>query len=223
MAKITFDKKFRDALKEYAERYDVESLDSPNDIANLHTMIRNQIVVEEMQNKMHELAEADAVVNVMEIQKLNIALRDIIDRNLALERALAIDRKTRKNETQQSVVDYIAALKSHARLFLDKQLIRVRCPKCKILVGRISPVHEHTAFSVKFQCSQCFRWIIADRAERDVFFDIKDVEWRKQYPVQISHPKTKGDKLTTLDSVENDLIIGDDREEEEEYGTEAEI
>jgi len=35
------ERRFDRILEEYKSKYNVESLDSPNDIANLHTMIRN--------------------------------------------------------------------------------------------------------------------------------------------------------------------------------------
>lgn len=208
----SFDQKFTKALEEYSKRYDVDALDSPNDIANLHNMIRNQIVIEEIQQKMHEQAEGGAVENIAVIQKLNIAFRDLTESNLALERALAIDRKTRQNQSQTNVATYIAALKVNAREFLEKQFIRVKCPSCKVLVARISPAHEHTAFNAGFQCSQCKKYITIDRTEKDVFFDIKDPDWRRKYPVEITQPKQKNVSLN-YDNLEDDIVIENTEED----------
>jgi hypothetical protein len=207
----TFESLFRKKLQDYAQRYDVESLDSPNDEANLHTMIRNQIIVDKMQTQMSELASADAVDNAADIKKINDAMRDLIDRNLALERALAIDRASRKKENQQSVADYIASLKANAGDYLETQFIRVFCPNCKILVARFAPVHEHTQFDIAVQCSQCKRQITANRKERDVFFDVKDSDWRRKYPVEIIHPKKRRGGADTS-SVEDDLVLGDEED-----------
>lgn len=207
----TFESLFRKKLQEYAQRYDVEALDSPNDEANLHTMIRNQIIVDRMQQQMSELASADAVDNAGDIKKINDAMRDLIDRNLALERALGIDRVTRKKENQQSVADYISTLKVNAGEYLESQFIRVFCPNCKILVGRVAPVHEHTSFDIAFQCSQCKKQIVVTRKERDVFFDVKDSDWRRKHPVEIIQPKKRRGGVDTS-SVENDLVLDEEEE-----------
>jgi len=203
----TFEDEFRKVLASYADTYDVDALNAPNDIANLHTMIRNQVVIQEVQRKIHQLAEDDAIENILTIQKLNVAYRDLSENNLALERALGIDRKTRQSKSETSVATYIASLKAYARDFIDQHMIRAYCPKCKVLVGRISPAHEHTSFTCEFQCSQCKKRITATRKERDVFFDIKDAKWRKEYPVEIKHPKESIGIDTT--SVEDDIVLGD--------------
>lgn len=186
MAKRT---RFDEILSQYASKYDIETLNSPNDKANLDMLINNQIIVENLQAQLLELS-ADSVANIAEIQKISNAMRDLIERSLQIERALALDRKTRKSENSDSVASYITDLKVTAQNFLDKRLIKVYCPDCKILVARLGPTMDHTAFYFEAQCSQCSKRVIAKRtsAPEGVLFDIKDYRWRKSYVYEVIPP-----------------------------------
>jgi hypothetical protein len=173
MAKQT---RFQEILADYSARYDLETLNSPNDRANLDVLINNQVIVERFQAELLSMTEDGALDNIESIQKIGNAMRDMIERNLQIERALALDRKTRKSEASDSIGSYITNLKLTAQNFLEKRLIKIYCPDCKVLVARFSPVMEHTAFHFETQCSQCNKRITATRkAESEgVFFDIKD-------------------------------------------------
>lgn len=178
-------------LDEYAQSYDLAS-GTPNDKGNLETMIRNQIYIRKLQTRLDELADDDIAGNIQTIDKLQSGLQRLQDSNLAIERALGIDRKSRNKDNSSSVDGYINDLRIAAREFLDKMCIYVYCPECKVMVARILPVHEHTEFKTQFQCSQCKKFVTADRRERDVFFDLKgDKSWRKKYPLEIVQSKSE--------------------------------
>jgi hypothetical protein len=203
---IVSGKRFDAILEEYKSKYNVDSLDSPNDTANLHAMIRNQMSIEQLQERLDLLtsaAEIDAT-NIKKVLDSIVALSEI---NISLERTLGIDRKTRKQEASESVVDYIAALKQRAKDWLDsdQRLLKVYCKKCQIMVGRISGVYDTTAFEAGFQCPQCKKYTVVKRVERDVFFDVKGADWRRKYPIEIEQPKRSNAPDTSL--IEDDLIF----------------
>jgi rubrerythrin len=214
----TFEVKFERILNEYSKRYDIESLSNPNDLANLHTMIRNQLVIEELQRRMHELAQDDAVEEAMNIKKLNDSITALADTNMKYEKSLAIDRKTRKTEQEQSVVDYMNSLKRLAKEFIEERLTKVSCKSCKILVGRISGVYDTTEYEARFQCPQCKKYITVNRKERDIFFDVKDADWRRKYPIEIIQPKRLAAAPEETTNMDNDVVIGDDSIEFGEIG-----
>lgn len=211
MPKATFDTRFKQELAKYAEKYDIESLANPNDISNLHTIIRNSIVIAELQQKLNEIAEDDPVGKAMDMKKINDSIVALTNLNIQLERQLSIDRKTRKAEQETSVADVVSKLKLHAKEFLDddERLKKVHCPKCKIMVGRISGVYKTTFYHAEFQCPQCNKKIVIKRQERDYLFDVKDADWRRPYPAEIIQPKGKKDDLL-LDHIPDDLILEGD-------------
>ena len=183
---------FQDMYNEYTENYDLKNA-TANDRGNLSVLINNAILIKKMQDKIQELLQQEDVLNnTTSIKKLQDSLRDSIDQSLAVERALGIDRKSRRKENQQDVAGYLALIKSNAAEWLEKQLIYVYCPKCRVMVARILPAHEHTEFRTRFQCSQCNEYVTADRKEKSIFFDIRGrEEWREKYPIEIIHPIVK--------------------------------
>lgn len=206
----TFQEKFDDKLQEYEKVYDLGSLNDANDKANLYTILRNQIIVEQLQDAINDLVEQDTVNNITEIKKLSDAVKDMVDRIVSLEKTLGIDRKTRRKDDETSVGDYLVHIKTAAREFMEQRIIKVYCPQCKVMVGRIAPVHDHTSYRCSFTCSQCKQEVIAHRKERDVFFDLKpaDREWRRKYPAEIIQP----DQVVAVDFSDEDpdLIIEDE-------------
>lgn len=210
---MDFKQKYNELWSQYEQAYDLSTLNDANDKSNLEMIIRNAALIELLQEKITEMAEDDAAGNITEIKKISDSVRDLTDRNIQLERQLGIDRKSRKKDNETTTGEYILMLKAAASEFLEKRLIKVYCPDCKVLAGRVSPVHSHTAFNGYFQCSQCQRPVIYGREERDVYFDLAkdDKEWRRKYPVQIKHPKRQKSGTASDDSaVEAELIIEDD-------------
>lgn len=114
--------RFQEILEEYSLKYDLETLNSPNDRANLEMLINNQVLVERLQGELLQLTEESAIDNIDDIKNISNAMRDIIERNLQIERALALDRKTRKSENSDSVASYITNLKVVAQNFLEKKV-----------------------------------------------------------------------------------------------------
>jgi len=206
---------FAERLEAYRKTYEIDEFTNPNDVANLHVIIANQQLIDKFQDAVDAIMEdEDFVDRIGDIKKLQDTRQNLIEQNMSIERILGIDRKSRKKDTQESVADYIQFLKTSAKEFLEQQLITVSCPQCKILLGRILPVHEHTEFDVSFQCSQCKRYGTATRKERDIFFDLKEKrkEWRKKYPIEIIQPR-----FEIIES-EDDVVLEEEEEEDETLG-----
>lgn len=206
--KLSFDERFKVKLAEYGKAFRIEDLNDANDKSTLEIMLRTELMIEDLQEQIRDLMGENIVDNASNIKKLADLLRDSTTTITNLQKTLSIDRKTRKTEETASVADYIRNLKKDAKDFMDQRIVRVYCPDCKIMVGRIFPVHDHTAFMCSFQCSQCNKAIRARREERDIFFDIKDSAWRRKYKPEIVQPK-KFTEITPGDQ-EDDLIINAD-------------
>lgn len=206
MPKVNKDTEYEKVLAEYKQRYNVDTLDSPNDFANLRQMIRNQMTISKLQDDLESISAQDPS-GLKKILDSIVALSEI---NINLERTLGIDRKTRKNESSESVADYIQELRLRAKEFLDdpRRFLKAMCPDCKILVGRINGVYESTAFTAAFQCPQCSKFVTIERKERDIFHGVKNAEWRRKFPIEIVQP-VRG-KTSDIESVANELVIGDE-------------
>lgn len=210
---ITKEEQFDSIMREYKERYDVDSLVNPNDVASLRNMIRNQLIIESLQERIETLAETDNFDSA-ELKKMLDGIRDLSDTNVKLERALGIDRKTRKTDQADSFPEHLAAIKKIGREFLENRIIRVQCKACKIMVGRISGVYDTTEFTGAFQCPQCQKFTTVSRKERDIFFDVKNADWRRKHPMEIIPAKRNKD-APDID-VAADVVL--DIEDDVEYG-----
>lgn len=209
MPKITFDSRLKAKRLEYSKKYDIDDLTSGNDKANLEALLRNEIIIEDLQEALQTKVEEGAATNIAEIKKLNDGIRDLITTNLSLEKALGIDRTARKKEVNdQSPAEYIKALKQQAKEFLEQRLVKVYCEECKVMVMRFFPVHEHTKFEIKAQCSQCKKQIKVHRDEKGIFFDLpkNDRAWREKYPIEIVQPKVVAED--SIDTEEDEVFIG---------------
>jgi hypothetical protein len=207
---MDYKKEYSALYDEFSKSYDLSSMNGANDAQNIETLIDNLILTKQLRSEARRLTEEDASGNIVQIKKLTDAAKDIVDRNMALERQLGIDRKSRKRDDETSVGEYLLYIKSAARDFLEQRLIKVYCPDCTVMVGRISPVHAHTRYLAAFQCSQCSKLVTVERKERDVFFDLvsTDREWRRKFPVEIKKPKrTKADDTS---EIEAEMTISED-------------
>jgi hypothetical protein len=188
-----YEEKFKQKLDAYAKDYRVEELNQSNDKAQLRMLISAELMLEAIEKEIQNIIASENLIDkANEVKKLSDLVKDTAATITTGQRTLAIDRKTRKSEETDSVAAYIRGLKRDAKQFLEDRLIKIYCMDCKVLCGRFSPVHDHTAFQAAVQCSQCKKWARANRIERDIWFDLKkDSEWRRKYPVEIVPPSAK--------------------------------
>lgn len=209
MPKITFNSRLEAKRRDYASKYDIDDLTSGNDKANLETLLRNELIIEDLQAALQEKVESGAADNITEIKKLNDAIRDTTQVNLALEKALGIDRKTRKSELDtDSPAEYIRKIKSVAKEFLNQRLQRVMCADCKIQLFKFLPTYEHNRFELKVACPQCGKTTKVHRNDKSILYDVpaKDKAWREKYPMEVIPPKL--DTVDDIDATDDDVVIG---------------
>lgn len=174
------DERIEQRFQAYKKDYDLDNLNSSNDLALLRTLIQSEIVLEDLQLRLFELVqEGDLVENAAEIKKLSDLTRDMVLQNMKIQETLGIDRRSRRTN-EETPFDYIKKLKSAANAFLSRRLIRMYCTKCNVMVARFAPVHAHTGYEVKAQCSQCKEYVVLTREPRDPLFDIPDRSWRTE-------------------------------------------
>lgn len=205
-------KRFEERLAAYKRDYNVDDLNNSNDRALLYSLIGAELILEDLQDRMQQIVieEDDLLEQAQELKRLSDLIRDTTNQVTTLQKTLSIDRKSRRQDQTNSVDEYIRQLKSDAYDFVNKRLIKIYCPDCKIMVARYSPVHDHTAFIVSTECSQCGKAVRANRDARDIWFDVKDADWRRQYPVEIVQPKLTApsfDPSQITESVDDEIII----------------
>jgi hypothetical protein len=221
---------FERILQEYGEQYNIEEdFTNPNDKANLELLIRTFMAIKKLQTRFDSLSEEigdpdndndTASVLATQLKKLNDSIKDNLSSAAAIERQLGIDRKTRKSEKEQSVVEYIQWLKKTARAFLDDddRLKKIYCKACNIMVGRVSGVYDTTYYKVTFQCPQCQNKITVTRKAKDIFYDLpeEDREWRRKYPMEVVQPQLLDenmmDELNPTDTIEGELFLGEENQ-----------
>lgn len=199
---------FQKIWDELSEEYDLDRLDSPNDKINLEVYIKGIIAIRMMHASMHQLL-ADLPSSSDDVVKMSRTITQLQDANLRVERQLGIDRKTRTKDNTASVADYIQTLKDSAVDFINKRLVKVYCPKCKVMIGRVSAVQDHTEYKATFKCGQCGKRTTIGRKEKDIFYDLEkdDRDWRKKFPVEIRNPESDEDKGEVID-----LVLGGDQD-----------
>ncbi len=209
---VNNDNRIQERLDLYRRDYDIEALNESNDKALLMTLIRSEIILENVQNEIQNITSVgdDFLEEADRLKKLFDLQRDMMQQITKAQQALSIDRRTRKSEQSNSVADYIRVIKREAFNFLDKRLIKVYCPDCKVMVGRYAPVHDHTAFIVSTECSQCSKAVRAHREARDIWFDVKDADWRREYKAEIVQPTLRsGFNASIIDTLADDEVTID--------------
>jgi len=212
--KTDFERRFQERLALYERDFDLSTLNQSSDKGLLDALIRQELLLENLQVSLQQITEDESIdlLNKMsDIKKFSDLIRDGTTSVTTLQRTLSIDRKTRKSDTVDSVADHIKKIKKEAAIFLDKRLHKIYCPDCKVMVGRFSPVHDHTAFVVSVECSQCGRLVRMHREARDIWFDVKDADWRRKYNAEIVQPTKKrgfqppSEQVDTPDNVVIDI------------------
>jgi len=206
-----FDIKYKKKMETYEQHYSIEELNDANDLTLLQILIKTEIMIDDLQKRIQQLIEDNPIRHASNIKKLSDLLRDATRTVTDLQKTLAIDRKTRKEqETSGDISSYIRHLKTIAGNFLEDRMVKVYCNDCKVMVGRISPVHSYTSYNCYFQCSQCGKMINTKRKEKNRMFDIKDSDWRT-YQAEIIQPDIIRDTFVDEDFVDDDETITVDK------------
>lgn len=211
-SKTDFEVRFQERLALYEKDFDLSTLNQSSDKGLLDALIRQELLLENLQTSLQQITEDDSIDlldKMSDIKKFSDLIRDGTTSVTTLQRTLSIDRKTRKSDTVDSVADHIKKIKKEAHIFLDQRLHKIYCPNCKVMVGRFSPVHNHTAFTVSVECSQCGKAVRMHREARDIWFDIKDADWRRKYSAEIIQPTKKRGFQSPAEQIDtkDDIVI----------------
>jgi len=131
-------------MKEYQESYDLDSL-MPNDLSTLRALIQAVIRLEDFEQEINKLSAPNkenpeetlgeaSLYKIKQLSEMCNALRKDI---ASMQDVLKISRKTRKSETEESVINFIANLKDKAHKFAEQKMHLVFCPKCHLLLAQI--------------------------------------------------------------------------------------
>lgn len=214
-----YESRIKARLQQYTKDYKIEDMNESNDRTLLMILIRSELLLDDLQYQLQSVAvEGDLLSSANELKKIFDLVRDMTAQVTTVQKTLNIDRKSRTKGEDESPAEFVRGLKRNAKSFLDQRAIRIYCPDCKVMVGRVFPVHGHTSFYFESQCSQCKKKVIAKREEKDVWFDIKDADWRRKYSAEIVQPEvTKGgfrpEQISTENIIDTYNIYGGDNAE----------
>lgn len=132
-----FEAEIEKKLAELSKDYDLDDLNA-NDLLLLRNMVQAMIQVEALEQLAFQLRTRgvdDHVINLL--GKINSQINDLVDRVSKIQNDLNITRRIRKQDKEQSVVDYIEFLKQKASEFYDQKMQYIFCPNCNTLLGTI--------------------------------------------------------------------------------------
>ena len=131
-------KKFEDRIEEklakFSDDYDLTDL-KINDREILRALIQAIIALEDYEQILFTIRDEginpDNLLVIDKIQKAQSDLRKDISN---FQNDLAITRKHRKSDQEQSVIAYIDSLKDKAKKFYQSKMSYIFCPKCTTLL-----------------------------------------------------------------------------------------
>lgn len=153
------ERRINKALDEFKEDYDISDL-KMNDKLQLRSMLQSSIALEDYAQVAYRLQRdvlsdpSDA--NVSKLKQINLIMKDLVDQISKNQADLKIDRKARKGDKEESVINTIDDLKRRARTFHASRYVRVFCPKCKTLIGSMWALYpDNTNNKAWFYCKKC--------------------------------------------------------------------
>lgn len=122
-----------DRLKKYLEIYELDELNSANDLESLRQLCQYEINARKLQERIDSL---NPTSQTSEIKNLTQALQTTTQARLDVEKSLGIDRQRRQSESEESPQAYIFRLQSQAKEYMQKRLKVLKCPQCNILLAK---------------------------------------------------------------------------------------
>jgi hypothetical protein len=129
-----WEKRIELKLKEFEKDYDLGDLKF-NDLLTLRAFVAAVLRLEDLDQIIRKELEKgiDSANNqtIKDISAMQSSLRGDISK---MQNDLDITRKSRKSDTESSVLDFIASLKIKAHKFIEQKHMYVFCPKCNTLL-----------------------------------------------------------------------------------------
>lgn len=143
-------------LEELGKDYDLTDMKS-NDMAQLINYASVAIQLDDVEGEIEQIVqEGITQVNVAVFEKLNTVASKLRSDISSIFQDLGINRKHRKSQNEQSVIDAITDIKKRAKKYLEGKMVYVFCPNCRTLL-LTAWVHfkQKDANVVKCNCERC--------------------------------------------------------------------
>ncbi len=174
----------QDKIDKYLEEYELDDLNQANDMAALVHMCQIELNIENIQEALNSLnyTSSKGDIDTKKIRELHSALRDANQNWVALQTELAINRRKRRSEDDETPLKYIERIQEQAKKFIDSRFRKVVCPKCGQLLGKymfyVTEKGEHGSiesttkpvipyrYTVRCECWKCGG--VADMSNEDI-------------------------------------------------------
>jgi hypothetical protein len=129
-----WEKRIELKLKDFEKDYDLNDLKF-NDLLTLRALVASVLRLEDLDQIIRKELEKgiDNANNqlIKDISAMQSTLRNDLSK---MQNDLDITRKSRKSDSESSVVDYIASLKVKAHKFFEQKHMLIFCPECHTLL-----------------------------------------------------------------------------------------
>lgn len=144
--------RIEDVIKELGKDYDLSDMKA-NDLAQLRNYASLTLQLAELEDKIDEIQEKGIeTYDVVPYEKLNNVASKVRSDISSIFQDLGINRKHRKSQNEQSVIDAITDIRRRAKKFIEGKMVYVFCPKCRMLLTT-AWVHYKTEGANKLTCT----------------------------------------------------------------------
>lgn len=126
----------QDRIDKYLDTYELDDLNSANDMAALTQMCQLEVNIERIQEALSKIDYGDKDINSRKIRELHSALRDANQNWVTLQTELGINRRKRQSEDDETPLQYVEKLQSQAKKFIDSRFVKLVCPTCGQLLAK---------------------------------------------------------------------------------------
>lgn len=143
--------------------YDLSDM-KVNDLAQLRNYASVTIQLEDVETEIAEIIdEGITQSNIATFEKLNSVASKLRGDVSSIFQDLGINRKHRKSQNEQSVIDAITDIKRRAKKFIEGKMVYVFCPECRMLLAT-AWVHykEPKASLLTCECQHCSHKVTVD-------------------------------------------------------------
>lgn len=154
---VEFDKAWEERVQrrmlDFSKAYDLDDL-KPNDMAILTNMINSMLRLEDY-NKILTSTTKEGInlSNIAVVEKLGKLCEGLTSDISKMQDDLKITRKIRKNDREESVINYLEDLKVKAKKFYEQKMMYIFCPNCNTLLATIWTLYpEYKTNKINLVC-----------------------------------------------------------------------
>jgi hypothetical protein len=135
-------------IDDFSKNYDLRDMNA-NDTLALRELARIFVQLEEL-----GLMEQEAIDNgeVSKISALSKIKKEYLDNASKIQSDLNITRRTRQNDSGETLETYLPSIQKKARNFLSQRLAYIYCPKCRMLVANVWFTNWELKNDMRFTC-----------------------------------------------------------------------